>query len=63
MKRKRDNSSVNGNLLRKPIRRWFPLFMGPMVAAFCIGFVWPFLQGIYLSFCQFKITKNAKWVG
>ena len=63
MKRKHDNSSVNGNLLRKPIRRWFPLFMGPMVAAFCIGFVWPFLQGIYLSFCQFKITKNAKWVG
>ena len=63
MKRKRDNSSVNGNLLRKPIRRWFPLFMGPMVAAFCIGFVWPFLQGIYLSFCQFKITKNAKWLG
>ena len=63
MKRKRDNSSVNGTLLRKPIRRWFPLFMGPMVAAFCIGFVWPFLQGIYLSFCQFKITKNAKWVG
>ena len=44
MKRKRDNSSVNGTLLRKPIRRWFPLFMGPMVAAFCIGFVWPFLQ-------------------
>ena len=63
MKRKRDESSVNGTLLRRPIRRWFPLFMGPMVAAFCIGFVWPFLQGIYLSFCQFKITKNAKWVG
>ena len=63
MKRKRDNSSVNGNLLRRPIRRWFPLFMGPMVAAFCIGFVWPFLQGIYLSFCQFKITRSAKWVG
>ncbi|MBR5572588.1 MAG: sugar ABC transporter permease [Oscillospiraceae bacterium] len=49
--------------MRRPIRRWFPLFMGPMVAAFCIGFVWPFLQGIYLSFCQFKITKNAKFVG
>ena len=63
MKRKRDESAVNGKLLRRPIRRWFPLFMGPMVAAFCIGFVWPFLQGIYLSFCQFKITKNAKWVG
>ena len=34
-----------------------------MFAAFCIGFVWPFLQGIYLSFCTFNIPKDAKWVG
>lgn len=31
--------------------------------AFCIGFLWPFLQGIYLSFCKFTITSNAKFVG
>ncbi len=37
--------------------------MGPVVAAFSIGFVWPFLQGIYLSFCSFKTTSNAKLVG
>ncbi|OFK22286.1 carbohydrate ABC transporter permease [Olsenella sp. HMSC062G07] len=44
-------------------RRWSWLFMGPVVAAFSIGFVWPFLQGIYLSFCSFKTTSNAKLIG
>ena len=34
-----------------------------MVAAFSIGFVWPFLKGIYLSFCKFKTTSNATFVG
>lgn len=35
----------------------------PTFAAFCIGFVWPFLQGIYLSFCNFNTPKDADWVG
>ena len=34
-----------------------------MVSAFAIGFVWPFLQGIYLSFCDFRLISDAKWVG
>ena len=34
-----------------------------MTAAFSIGFVWPFVKGIYLSFCKFKTTSNATWVG
>ena len=54
------------NVKRKkinPIQKWFPVFMLPTFAAFCIGFIWPFLQGMYLSFCKFTITKNAKWVG
>ena len=58
-KKKVDNS----NMIRRSTRKWAPLFLWPMFSAFCIGFVWPFLQGIYLSFCQFKITKNAKFVG
>ncbi|HCL22028.1 MAG TPA: ABC transporter permease [Oscillibacter sp.] len=49
--------------MRRPIQRWAPLFILPVFAAFCIGFVWPFLQGIYLSFCTFNIPKDAKWVG
>jgi raffinose/stachyose/melibiose transport system permease protein len=34
-----------------------------MMAAFAIGFVWPFIQGIYLSFCTFTTTSNAKLNG
>ena len=44
------------------MRRWAPLFLLPTFAAFCIGFIWPFLQGIYLSFCSFNTPKDAKWV-
>ncbi len=56
-------AAVNSKLLRRPIRRqgWF--FLIPMVAAFCIGFVWPFLHGMFLSFCKFKTTSNWQWVG
>ncbi len=56
-------AAVTSKLLRGPIRRsgWF--FLMPMVVAFCIGFVWPFLHGMFLSFCQFKTTSNWKWVG
>jgi len=45
------------------MRRWAWLFMGPVIAAFAIGFVWPFLQGIYLSFCKFKLIRNANFIG
>ena len=51
------------NLVQRPIRKWAPLFILPTFAAFAIGFVWPFIQGIYLSFCNFNIPTDAKWVG
>ena len=50
-------------MIRRSTRRWFPLFMGPMVCAFFIGFVYPFCKGIYLSFCKFKVTSDATFVG
>ena len=37
--------------------------MGPVLAAFSIGFIWPFVQGIYLSFCKFRLIKDAKFIG
>ena len=37
--------------------------MGPVVVAFIIGFVWPFIQGIYLSFCKFKLISDAEFIG
>lgn len=50
-------------MLSGTIRKWFPLFLLPTVAAFAIGFVYPFIKGIYLSLCNFKTTSNAKFVG
>ena len=60
---KKKISSGSGNLIQKPIRRWAPLLILPTFVAFCIGFVWPFLQGIYLSFCSFNTPRDAKWAG
>ncbi len=51
------------NALQRPMVRWSWFFLFPMVSAFAIGFVWPFLQGIYLSFCEFRLISDAKWVG
>ncbi len=61
--KKKKAKDLNSNILRRSTQRWFPLFLLPMVAAFAIGFVWPFLQGIYLSFCEFRLISDAKWVG
>ena len=63
MGRKSSMVGANGALLRKPIKRWAPLFLLPVFIAFCIGFVWPFVQGIYLSFCNFNVPSDAKWIG
>ena len=51
------------NSLIRQTKRWAPLFMGPVVAAFAIGFIWPFIQGIYLSFCKFRLIRDAKFIG
>ena len=63
MKYNKVRSARKGNLLRRPMRRWSPLFLMPVVVAFCIGFVWPFLQGLFLSFTKFKTTSKWTWVG
>ena len=51
------------DLRKGPIRRQWWIFILPMMAAFIIGFVWPFIQGIYLSFCTFTTTSDAKLNG
>ena len=51
------------DLRKDPIRRKWWIFILPLMAAFIIGFVWPFIQGIYLSFCTFTTTSNAKLNG
>ena len=54
---------VNNSSRRRALRRWGWLFLGPVFAAFVIGFVWPFIQGIYLSFCNFRTISNARLLG
>lgn len=44
-------------------KRYWPVFILPTLAAFLIGFLWPFVWGIYLSFCKFTTVKNVKFVG
>ena len=62
-KYRRDPAAVQSDILRRPYTRIFPLFLLPMFASFCIGFIWPFLQGLFLSFTKFKTTSKWTWVG
>ena len=57
-----DRAAVNSILIRRPIQRWFPLFVLPTFLCFLIGFIWPFAQGIYRSFCNFNTPKDAQWI-
>ncbi|MDO4622442.1 MAG: sugar ABC transporter permease [Eubacteriales bacterium] len=43
--------------------KYFPLFLLPTVAAFLIGFIYPFCKGIYLSLCKFTTTSDATLIG
>lgn len=49
--------------MEKTIKRFWPVFVIPTFGAFLIGFVWPFLQGLYLSFCKFITIDTASWNG
>jgi raffinose/stachyose/melibiose transport system permease protein len=49
--------------MEKAIKRYFPLFVIPTFAAFIIGFIVPFLYGIFLSFCKFTTVVDWSWVG
>lgn len=48
---------------RTAMKRYAPVFLLPTVVAFVIGFVWPFFQGIYLSFFKFKTLSKTTFVG
>ena len=51
------------DIMEKSIKRYWPIFLVPTMAAFMIGFIVPFLEGIYLSFCDFTTIKDASFVG
>ena len=47
----------------KATKKWWPVFVLPTFAAFIIGFIVPFCEGLYLSFCKFTTINKAVWVG
>lgn len=49
--------------MEKAIKKYMPIFVFPTLAAFIIGFIVPFLLGIWLSFCEFTTVKDARFVG
>ena len=50
-------------MVGRTIKKWWPIFVLPTFAAFVIGFLWPFIWGIYLSFCKFTTVQDVTFVG
>lgn len=50
-------------MVGKTIKKWWPIFVLPTFAAFLIGFLGPFLWGIYLSFCKFTTVQDVTFIG
>ncbi|MFT3982739.1 MAG: sugar ABC transporter permease [Lachnospiraceae bacterium] len=49
--------------MEKSIKKYFPIFVLPTLIAFTIGFLAPFVMGVYLSFCEFTTVVDAEFVG
>ena len=45
------------------LKRWFPVFVLPTLAAFVVAFLIPFVLGVGLSFTRFTTVTNARFVG
>lgn len=45
------------------LKKYFPIFVIPTLAAFAIAFAVPFILGLYLSFTEFTTVVDAEWVG
>ena len=49
--------------MEKAVKRYGAIFVLPTFLAFMIGFIIPFIEGLYLSLCQFTTVGNAKFIG
>ena len=49
--------------MEKALKKYGVVFALPTFAAFAVGFIWPFIQGLYLSFCQFITIDRATFTG
>ena len=48
--------------MENAIKKYWPVFLLPTLAAFIIGFIWPFIWGIYLSFHKFITVSKTTFV-
>ncbi|MCR4886538.1 MAG: sugar ABC transporter permease, partial [Clostridiales bacterium] len=62
-KRRPNAAAITSSLIRNSIQRRFAIFLLPTFVCFCIGFLWPFIQGIYLSLHSFTTTSDTAWAG
>lgn len=49
--------------MNKSMKKYAPIFVLPTLIAFSIGFIIPFVMGVYLSFCEFTTVNDAVFVG
>lgn len=49
--------------MEKAMKKYFPVFVLPTLIAFTIGFIAPFIMGIYLSFCKFTTVTDGTFIG
>lgn len=49
--------------MKRNIKKYFPIFLLPIMIAFAFAFVIPFAMGVGLSFTEFTAVTDAKWVG
>ena len=49
--------------MQKSLKKYFPVFVLPTLAAFAVSFAVPFVIGVYLSFTEFKVVNESNWVG
>ncbi|MBR2869630.1 MAG: sugar ABC transporter permease [Clostridia bacterium] len=49
--------------MHKSLKKYFPIFVFPVLAAFAVSFLIPFAAGVYLSFTEFRTVDTSTWVG
>ena len=47
----------------RKLKKYSPIFLGPMLIAFTAVFIVPFAMGLYLSLCKFTTVDNAVFIG
>ena len=52
-----------GTVMKRNIKKYFPIFLLPIMIAFAFAFFIPFAMGVGLSFTEFTAVTDAKWVG